>query len=128
MDYGLVQLWSGNLKNIIKKTFGGLSTEYYLRQIFFAALFSAFILYVVAQGEGPIQYGFIGLLIANTLLYPYSRFVYENVVGFILGRQVFFVNAIFMLVVKLLTIALCWCLAIFIAPIGLLYLYFRNSK
>ncbi|ABE53889.1 conserved hypothetical protein [Shewanella denitrificans OS217] len=84
--------------------------------------------HAVAQGEGPIQYGFIGLLIANTLLYPYSRFVYENVVGFILGRQVFFVNAIFMLVVKLFTMALCWCLAIFIAPIGLLYLYFRNSK
>ena len=64
----------------------------------------------------------------NTLLYPYSRFVYESVVGFIMGNNVYWVNAIFMLFVKLVTMSVCWSAAIFIAPIGLAYLYFHHSN
>jgi hypothetical protein len=33
-----------------------------------------------------------------------------------------------MLFVKVITMALCWCFAIFIAPIGLGYLYYHHSK
>ncbi|WP_256857306.1 hypothetical protein [Xanthomonas axonopodis] len=68
------------------------------------------------------------LLAVNTLLYPYSRFVYESIVGYIMGGNVFFVNAILMLFVKLMTMAICWSFAIFIAPIGLLYLYVHHSQ
>jgi hypothetical protein len=68
------------------------------------------------------------MLVLNTLLYPYSRFVYESVMDFIIGRNVFFVNAILMLAVKLMTMLLCWSLAIFVAPIGLAYLYYHHSK
>jgi len=48
--------------------------------------------------------------------------------SFIMGRNVFFVNAILMLFVKLMTMLLCWALAIFIAPVGLAYLYYHHSK
>lgn len=70
----------------------------------------------------------IALLAINTFLYPYSRFVYESIVSFIMGNNVFFVNAIFMVVVKIFTMLLCWSFAIFIAPIGLAYLYYHHSK
>ena len=63
-----------------------------------------------------------------TLLYPYSRYVYESVVGFIMGENVFFTSAIFMMLIKYLTMSLCWVFAIFIAPIGLAYLYFHHTK
>ena len=68
------------------------------------------------------------ILIVNTLLYPYSRFVYEGIVRFIMGDNVFYVNAFLMLFVKYITMGLCFSFAIVIAPIGLAYLYFYHSK
>jgi hypothetical protein len=52
--------------------------------------------------------------------------VYESIVDYIVGRNVFFVNAIMMLVVKIMTMFICWYLAVLIAPVGLAYLLFRN--
>jgi hypothetical protein len=49
-------------------------------------------------------------------------------VDFILGRNVFFVNAIMMLIVKWMTMTFCWGFAIFVAPIGLAYLYFARGR
>lgn len=67
-------------------------------------------------------------VVVSTLLYPYSRFVYESIIGFVMGGNVFFVNAIFMLFTKFVTMAMCWGLAIFVAPVGLAYLYYHHSK
>ncbi len=64
----------------------------------------------------------------STLLYPYSRFVYDSIIGFIMGENVFFVNAIKLLIIKFTTMTLCWVFSIFVAPIGLAYLYFHHSK
>lgn len=80
------------------------------------------------EKDGGIAFGAILILIANTFLYPYSRFVYESIVDFIIGNNTFFANAIFMMFVKMTTMLLCFLLAIIIAPIGLLYLYFYHSR
>lgn len=114
---------------VFAKTFGGLSRAYYFRQFIFGLLFPLMMFAMFNMSSRPIPMpGFLIVLFAiNTLLYPYSRFVYEGIVGFILGNNVFFVNAFFMLVVKFMTMALCWSAAIFVAPIGLAYLYFRHG-
>ncbi|MFZ3118562.1 MAG: hypothetical protein WA159_09600 [Variovorax sp.] len=115
---------------VITKTFGGLSRAYYIRQLLFGALFPAFIIAMVTSRPGsmPLGIGMVAYLVVSTLLYPYARFVYESVVGYVMGGNVFFVNAFFMLLVKGFTMMLCWCFAIFIAPIGLLWLYVHHSK
>jgi len=112
----------------VQKTLGGLSKQYYFRQIFFGIVMSALFLVMVSQGDHPVPIFLMIFLAINTLLYPYSRFVYESAVGFIMGENVFFVNAIFMLFAKLFTMMMCWGFAIFIAPIGLVYLYFHHGK
>ncbi|MDQ0589184.1 hypothetical protein [Variovorax paradoxus] len=116
---------------VLVKTFGGLSRAYYIRQFLFGLIFPAFTLFMMTRGRsGPTDVGLpLALLFAlNTLLYPYARFVYESAVGFVMGNNVFFVNAFLMLFVKAITMLLCWAFAIFIAPIGLIYLYFHHSK
>lgn len=113
---------------IIQKTFGGLTTQYYMRQFFFGALFAAFFFFMMSKSTHGIAFGALFVVVINTLLYPYARFVYESIVGFIMGANVFFVNAIFMMVVKIFTMAICWGAAIFIAPIGLAYLYYHHTK
>lgn len=67
-------------------------------------------------------------VVANTLLYPYSRFVYEGVMGFILGENVFLVDGLLMLATKVATMLFCWAAAVLVAPIGLAYLYYHHSK
>lgn len=113
---------------VILKTLGGLSIEYYFRQFFFGLTIAAFIFFMSTQSGRSMSMGMLFFTIVSTLLYPYSRFVYESLVGFVMGENVFFVNAFFMLVTKFFTMAVCWVFAIFVAPIGLAYLYFYHSK
>lgn len=113
---------------IIQKTLGGLSPQYYFRQLFFSLLVASFVLFMFSQGGKSIQIGMLLFVIISTLLYPYSRFVYESVVGFIMGNNVFFINAFVMLFAKFFTMMMCWAFAIFVAPIGLAYLYYHHSK
>jgi hypothetical protein len=113
---------------IIAKTFGGLSTSYYIRQLLFGLVFPVFMYVIMNQGSQPLHLPMLLVMVVNTLLYPYSRFVYENVVNFIIGQNVFFVDTIFLLAGKVATMAFCWVCAIFIAPVGLVYLYYHHSK
>jgi len=118
------------MNKILSKAFGGLSKEYYFRQLFFALLFPIFFYFVATSSpkEMATPYAIIAVFSINTLLYPYSRFVYEKVVGFVLDENTFFVNALLMLIVKAFTMTICWTMAVFIAPVGLIYLYFCHSK
>lgn len=113
---------------VIAKTLGGLSKPYYLRQFFFGLLFLAFILFMSFRSTQGVTFGMVFVVTINTLLYPYARFVYESIVGFVMGDNVFFVNAFLMMFVKLVTMAICWAGAVFIAPVGLAYLYYHHSK
>lgn len=114
---------------ILSKTFGGLSKQYYLRQFFFGVLIVALVVVLpYTHTNRAISIELIAISTINTILYPYSRFVYESIIEFIMGENVFFINAIIMLITKIITMCLCWCFAIFIAPIGLAYLYYHHSK
>lgn len=118
--------------HILKKTFGGLSGQYLFRQYFFSLLLFGLCMtcvYLSSQAiRQPINLNVLPLFIIDLLLYPYSRFVYERIVGFIMGNNVFYGEASRMLFYKFVTMMLCWLLSIFIAPIGLIYLYFHHSR
>ena len=115
------------MNKIIQKTFGGLSMSYYLRHLFFGAIMAVFYIYMFYNlGRASILVALV--FVVNALIYPYSRFVYESIVDFIFGNNVFFVNALFLLATKIITMLICFSFAIFIAPIGLIYLYYYHSK
>lgn len=113
---------------VIHKTFGGLSRPYYFRQLFFGSLMSAFVYIMVSRTPDATSPMFYAFIVLSAFIYPYARFVYESVVGFIMGENVFYLNAFVAMAFKVVTIAMCWGCAIFIAPIGLLYLYFYHSR
>lgn len=111
---------------VIERSFGGLSRTYYLRQFFFGLLLLAFFLFLASRSHRGVPISAAALLALSTLLYPYSRFVYERVVGFVVGDSVLLVNVAIMLPIKLLAMSVCFVFAVFIAPVGLLYLYLRR--
>ncbi|MEQ5841054.1 hypothetical protein N0A02_16635 [Paraburkholderia acidicola] len=117
---------------IIKRSFGGLTGAYYVRNFLFGLIFPAMLLFAFSHGKGDMSMSVRAFLIVflavNCFLYPYSRFVYESVVSYVMGRNVFLVNAILMLFVKLVTMFFCWYFAVLIAPVGLAYLGFRNRS
>ncbi|NOG32446.1 hypothetical protein HLB35_13015 [Halomonas sp. TBZ9] len=114
---------------IIEDTLGGLSRNYYFRQLIFGIGLSALTYFAVTQGiPDSVPFGVFPLLVLNALLYPYSRFVYEQIIGFVMGNNVFYLPLIIMLPVKLFTMTMCWGWAVFLAPVGLVYLYFHHRK
>lgn len=109
--------------------FKGLTTEYYFRQLFFGALFAGFIIFMDMQGEGEPKYGLYAMAVINTLLYPYSRFAYETIMNFLIGNNMFIIDITWIFIIwKIFIMAICFSLAIFIAPIGLLFIYFYQKK
>lgn len=117
-----------NAKAIFEKTFGGLSREYYFREFIFGLIFVVLFFYpYYAKGMTIPPIGVILTAILSQILYPYSRFVYHSIADFIFGNNMFIVNAFLMLILKFLMM-ICWFFAIFVAPIGLLYLYYHHTK
>lgn len=112
----------------LRKTLGGLKASYYIRHFIFGVLISAFFIYISMQNPSGMKVVNVIFFIINALLYPYARFVYEQIISFIMGENVFFINAIVMLMAKVITMCLCWIFSIFIAPVGLIYLYYYHSK
>lgn len=116
------------MKDFFNKTFKGLNPSYYFRHLFFGIAISVLI-FATSNNESFMKaFGLIIYLIFNSAIYPYSRFVYESIVDFVMGDNVFFFNGIVFLVAKFITMMFCYLFAIFIAPIGLIFLYFYHSR
>ena len=120
------------MENIIRKTLGGLTREYYFRQFFFGLLIAIAFAYMITQGDfSKLKLRDMLYILINTFLYPHARFMYESIVDFLIGDNVFRTSGIilyFVMVFKVMMMALCWAAAIFIAPIGLLYLLYLNRN
>jgi hypothetical protein len=110
------------------KTFGGLQPAYYFRHLFFGLMIPALMYLGSKDSAHPPSWEIYLYWFGSTVLYPYSRFVYESIVGFIVGDNVFYLNAWILLFWKLLTMFACWALAVGLAPLGLTYLYVCHSR
>ena len=117
------------MESFLRKTFGGLSKQYFFRQLFFGAVMLLLFTYPYLSDDSLVPDKLlIAALVVNTLLYPYARFVYETIIDFILGNNSFLVNGIFFIFVKILTMFMCWLFALLLAPVGLVFLYFKNAR
>ncbi len=119
------------MKSIIRNTLGGLSVHYYFRQLLFGAMILATVYFLANNKPDGLNLkdniSFVYLYILNTFLYPYSRFVYESIMDYLLGNNMYF-NNILTIFLKLITMLVCWQFAIVISPIGLIYLYFYHTR
>lgn len=116
------------MASIFRATFGGLAPAYYFRHLAFGLVFPGFLYLSIGEQDNLPWWQVHLFSIISTLLYPYARFLYERVVGFILGDNVYYVNGWVMLSWKLVTMTVCWGLAVAIAPVGLVYLFLHHSR
>ena len=130
---------------VLRNTFGGLTKQYYFRQFLFGLTITLIVLVALYfhlnyQSKNnidhiafsdltlPVQIKSAMTILLNTLLYPFARFVYESIVEFIMGDNILITNVIIALPVKFITMSMCWVYAIFIAPLGLIFLFFYHRK
>lgn len=113
---------------VIQKSFGGLTSQYYFRNLIYAFVIAAFFCSIASLGDTPLSFRLWFVLTVNTFLYPYSRYVYEKIIIFLTGDGVIVTKTFIGISVMLFTVLLCWSFAVFIAPVGLVYLYILNSK
>lgn len=120
------------MKDFLTKTFGGLSLSYYLRQLFFAAVILVAIYFlIVLQNTSSSTLDAILTAFGFTILaliYPYARFIVDLVGDFVIGDNIIITSIPLMLAIKLIVMGLTLAFAVFIAPIGLLYLYFYHRR
>ncbi len=117
------------MKQLVIDAFAGIDKGYYLRHFIFGLAIAAFFLLLAPQFRS--DKAMIILLAINTLLYPYAHVVYDDVMGFIMGDNKFYINAIVFMVLKFWRMLILFIFSIFIAPLGLIYLAFyhhRNRK
>lgn len=110
----------------ITKTFGGLGLRQYSRHFIFGLIFTAFYAFLLTKPGAHFRWDMAMLIVANTLLYPFSRFLYETAIRFLMGDSVLYGPALIFGFLTLMTMCLCWVFAVFLAPLGLLILYLRN--
>ncbi len=121
------------MRNIFSKTFGGLNAYYYFRHFFFGLVFASFMIVMVSTNKNSSAMSIFEtkallIVIFNTALYPYAHLVFEKITNFILGENEIWTGLLIVITMKVLWTSVLWMLAIFLAPIGLIYLYFLNSK
>lgn len=119
--------------DFLSRTFGKLNRAFYMREFFFGLIFYIPLLYVCyamyTENEGASFFQIFLLALFYTLLqflYPYSRYVYHSIADYIIGKDVYMVNIILLLIVRFFFMAICWSFSFIIAPIGLIYLYFKK--
>jgi len=118
------------MNKIMKKILGGLSVSDYLRHLFFGIIMAIFFIYMF-YNLGKASFLVVLVFAVNALIYPYSRLLYESIADFIFRDNVFFVNPLFLLATKIISMLMCFGFAIFItAPAGLMYiyLYYQNKN
>ena len=110
--------------------FCGLKPSYYLRHFILISPLTLFILlhtpltdkatHTIINWHQVENFTFIFI---SWLLYPFSRFVYESVVGWLFGNNIFIVNSLIWLIAKLIIVGFCLTFAIVLAPIAWIYLF-----
>lgn len=103
--------------------FCNIKPYYYFRHFVFGIAMS-FLAILIAG----LHFQTVIMIVICTFLYPYSRFVYEAIIDFIMGDNVIISNIIPALIFKFFTMTFCFYLAPFIAPVGLVLLYFLQRK
>ena len=131
-------------KKLFWRSFGAIEQDYFVRNFLVAAIVSAAIMAIGFTNTPTTMFLFkvkvTATLVIFSLLYPYSRYVWDGIWEKVFGRFLrnrsttivttspFFVGLHLMLEVMawLLPIAVCFGYVWILAPIGLTHLYYEN--
>lgn len=101
--------------------FGSVDRAYLIRGWVIGGIFFALLL----MASGGSNTSLTILYAINTVLFPFSKLVWDELKGFALGQTMLVLPALFLYIAKLFVNVLLWGFAIFIAPVGILWVWYR---
>jgi len=110
----------------LRRIFGAVDRTYLVRAYVIGIAIFAFYGWMFAQSHVPFRssmWFFFGL---STLLFPFAKLVWDEIMGMLMGRNIVIMPALILFFVKLMVNVLLWAAAILIAPLGVLYLWFKT--
>lgn len=109
----------------------GLSSAYYwecfIKGAIVPVILVAIYIYTGKASVSQILLYSLGWLVL-LIFYPFSRFVYDSLMNFLMGNTIFITNAVLLFTWRYLVYAILLCFSIFIAPIGWIILFFINKS
>ena len=118
--------------NFIKRIFGSVQPRYLIRAYVLSAAFMALMVWMVLSLDSakPMHDRAVTLAVfgVGALLFPFSKLVWDEIKRVMMGETVFFMNAVILMFLKVLVNFFLWGFSIFIAPVGILYLWFRSRN
>lgn len=116
--------------SFFRRIFGGVQPSFLVRSYLIGLIF-----FVVAismpLGAEPKNSAHIVLIMyaaLSTVLFPFAKLSWDELRDLVFGNNVIFMNAVSLLMLKWTVNILLWASAIFIAPVGILYLWFRTRQ
>jgi hypothetical protein len=111
-----------NIILFVKKLFRSIEPKFLIRSY----LISVAMLYI-SYKTFVVSFGSAVFVVVNAILFPFAYLVWNELVLLIMGNNVLYLNTLIMAVWKFLKIVCIFMFTIFIAPIGILYIYIRTS-
>ncbi len=113
-----------------QRIFSGVRTSYLIRAYIIGAIFFLLMASVSlsAQAKNGTPYGAITFAALSTVLFPFAKLVWDELRDLAIGNNMIFMNAILLFMLKWFVNAFLWTFAIFVAPLGVLYLWFRTRQ
>ena len=113
---------------MLARIFGAVRREYLVRAYVIGFVFYAFFIFMDYQAGWPEGFfwkrAFPGLFCVA--VFPFSKLVYDEFKRFVLGDNVFILNALVMVIAKIIINFTLFLFAWFVAPIGVAYLWYRS--
>lgn len=112
------------MSKMLRWTLGAITFKYYMRQFIIGCFFYAFYWYMFTDLGGSMPTALIVLFTTNLVFFAYSKFSLTSFLEFLNGGPVlhgsFFGRVFYSL--------LCFCFTVFLAPLGLAYLFYLSYK
>jgi len=111
--------------NVLRRIFAGVHRPYLIRAYMIGFLFFALI-GGMALNAKPANIGLIVTSALSTLLFPFAKLVWDELRNLVLGNNMIIMPILVLFPLKLFVNAFLWGAAILVAPLGILYLWFRT--
>lgn len=107
-----------------------MQPSYLVRSYLIGLIFFALIVVMTfgAENRSGTPIGLLVYAALSTLLFPFAKLVWDELRDLAFGNNIVLMNAIFLFMLKLFINLFLWAFAIFVAPLGILYLWFRSRQ
>ncbi|MBC7168867.1 hypothetical protein [Phenylobacterium sp.] len=112
----------------VSRIFGAIDRTFLARAYVISVAIAGLMLWVVSQADAETKpgYGFYASVAVNAALFPFAKLVWNELRDFLMGDNFVIANAFLVFGMKFFVNFMLWASAMFVAPVGVAYLWFRT--